>query len=182
MLKNKKLVKIVVSMLLSVTLVCAMCLQVYAEDRVRIHPERDTVNNMFYCGVIFSAIDADDGIVYAVSAGTTARANITSEDTTYSKLGIEARVLLFRGSETYEEVAYDYVDLETNSSGTSVYTDWLVPDVARPFDYVITYHRVYEVESQAEWEQQKLFSLEDRTCPLLCDQVWVYSYTDLLYD
>ena len=59
MLKNKKLVKIVVSMLLSVTLVCAMCFQAYAEDRMRYYPKEDTVNNMYYCGIVWSSIDAD---------------------------------------------------------------------------------------------------------------------------
>ena len=39
------------------------------------------------------------------------------------------------------------MNLATNEYGTEARTEWIVPDVNAPFDYIISYHKVYNVQN-----------------------------------
>ena len=148
MLKNKKLVKIAVCMLLSVTLVCASFLEVFAEDVANFVPYTDTENNMYYHAEITASVDKNDGIVYAVQASTLVAKNIEQFSATYGNLFI---VTIIRVSDEGEEIyclrEETSLDLAVAGAGAEARTEWIVPNMMNPFDYVTTLHIVYDLDN-----------------------------------
>ena len=82
----------------------------------------------------------------------------------------------------FEESIVSYLNFEEIPEGTVITTQWIVPDQTRPFDYAITYHRVYLAESLAAWEEDQCRPESERQCPVIWERVPVLGYNDLLYD
>jgi len=186
MLNNKKLVKIAVCMLLSVTLVCASFLEVFAEEVVNYVPYTDTANNLYCHAGISASITRDEGIVHAIQATTLAAKNIESMDSTYTNIKIVTEIFVYDEGRLIHSDVVDYenvendnnigdLNLDTMEYGLAVDTNWIVPDVTNPFDYVLTYHTVFDADSILGYD-----AYGNPRYAVIWDYTGVYGYNDLL--
>ena len=183
MLKNRRYVKVVMAMMLSVTLLCAMCLPTYASVPHYI-VEIDSANNMYYRAEIDGSVSIQDGIVFAACASTFVAPDDEEEPTGYQLCIVETKMTMYRDGQIIGSEFSSGVLAYENSIYVDVRTQWIVPDYNDPFDYVVTEHIVYS----AEYVDQE-FSDENgdsytvpvlRTDELLWQKLLVFNYQNFL--
>lgn len=159
MLKNRRYVKVVMAMMLSVTLLCAMCLPTHAVVWRNMVNYYDTANDLYYESWVDSSVN--EGTVFAVRAGTYA-CPIDYVESIYPSVSVYVRIEVYRGGEKIHE---DENEVEDDLgvgvvNAVEVEIPWYVPDSTQPFDYVTTIHKV-STASGIVWSQIRVFGYND---------------------
>ncbi|MBQ7337382.1 MAG: hypothetical protein IJW40_11720 [Clostridia bacterium] len=167
-MKNKRRwIKVVVSTVIAVSLLCAWCLPLYAETPYYINTI-DTNNNLWYSAEIDGSANTD--VVYAVNAGTFVSVYDLSAPPALSRVIVTTTITMYRGGEVIGyEYATDVLDFSEHFY-IDQQTAWIVPDATNPFDYVITTHTVYP----------DYVSLTTAYPDALLDEMYVFDYRDFL--